>query len=479
MFQRILTTIDLNKKIMLNKARSLLSRVFSLENRPYQSKDIEFFDEDHENSDDSNTGTDGDSDDSESDDYSDEMENNELHENISQQSNGIKSVKSMQKAVSFLKSNSCDAETSKYVRQINDVPSSSVKKSSTKSNPFIGTKSELSVVSDQRSSISTIFNSIILKSSSNNQTRVPTKTIENDINDKTNYLVALNRNERKQNRLTSAMNIAFARCNVESMKRLLSNFDVDINQRDSYGMSYLEHSILIGSYEIVDLLIRYGCDLYQGDSHGHSYLYVAIETTSNKNDEIIKLLLENDCSCLRLMDIVSLVSLDNLSHINSSDFLQLSRHILLIMTYHLKRMALNDVLSLLTYMISTGILLCKNDDIYGLSECNKQAIERFNNDYIQLFVKILGSKHALKLEQKLRSVAVQQWPSTSINLIPLALNDIQICIVKIYDMIKQPNDLKHFCRLIIRQNLKNLKSSTLNSLGYSAKLQEYLLYSPI
>ena len=42
------------------------------------------------------------------------------------------------------------------------------------------------------------------------------------------------------------------------------NFDIDINHRDQYGMSYLEHAILMGSFDMVDLLIRYGCDLYQG-----------------------------------------------------------------------------------------------------------------------------------------------------------------------------------------------------------------------
>lgn len=68
----------------------------------------------------------------------------------------------------------------------------------------------------------------------------------------------------KQDRLISAMQIATSRCNVESMKRLLTNFDMDINHRDQYGMSYLEHAILMGSFDMVDLLIRFGCDLYQG-----------------------------------------------------------------------------------------------------------------------------------------------------------------------------------------------------------------------
>ncbi|CAF0861327.1 unnamed protein product [Didymodactylos carnosus] len=430
---------------MLNKARSLFSRVFSIENRSSQSKETAFFDDYPENSDDSCTSSDYDS---ESDDCSQQMKNNKHNETTFQSSDNIKTVKS-------------------------------VKESSLKSNQSVGTKSQsTSAVSDQRSSISTMFNSVVSKSSLH-QLRTFTETVENNIDDKTSYLVVLNRKERKQNRLTSAMNIAFTRGNVESMKRLLSNFDIDINQQDSYGMSYLEHSILLGSYDMVDLLIRYGCDLYRGDSHGHSYLYVAIKTSSNKNDNIIKLLLENDCSCLRAIDIVSLVSVDNVLHIDSHDFIQLYRHILLIMTYHLKRMPLNDVISLMTYMISTGILLCKNDDIYALSLCNKQIIEQFNNDYIQLFIKVLGSKHALKLEQKLRSIVVQQQTLISVGLIELVFNDIQTYIVKIYDMIKQPNKLKHFCRLIIRENLKSLKGSTLNSLGYSTKLQNYLLYSPI
>lgn len=68
----------------------------------------------------------------------------------------------------------------------------------------------------------------------------------------------------RQEKIINAMQIATSRCNVESMKRLLTNFDIDINHRDQYGMSYLEHAILMGSFDMVDLLIRFGCDLYQG-----------------------------------------------------------------------------------------------------------------------------------------------------------------------------------------------------------------------
>jgi ankyrin repeat protein len=81
---------------------------------------------------------------------------------------------------------------------------------------------------------------------------------------KSNVNYTRSHEKSKQNRLVNAMQIATSRCNVESMKRLLTNFDIDINHRDQYGMSYLEHAILMGSFDMIDLLIRYGCDLYQG-----------------------------------------------------------------------------------------------------------------------------------------------------------------------------------------------------------------------
>lgn len=92
---------------------------------------------------------------------------------------------------------------------------------------------------------------------------------ERQINDypmknKSNLNLPRSHEKSKQDRLISSMQVATSRCNVESMKRLLTNFDMDINHRDQYGMSYLEHAILMGSFDMVDLLIRYGCDLYQG-----------------------------------------------------------------------------------------------------------------------------------------------------------------------------------------------------------------------
>jgi ankyrin repeat protein len=93
----------------------------------------------------------------------------------------------------------------------------------------------------------------------------PTKAKYNNNNStKPNLHYTRSHEKSKQNRLISAMQIATARCNIESMTRLLNNVDVDINHRDQYGMNYLEHAILIGSFDMVDLLIRYGCDLYQG-----------------------------------------------------------------------------------------------------------------------------------------------------------------------------------------------------------------------
>ncbi|UJR25629.1 hypothetical protein I4U23_006981 [Adineta vaga] len=278
----------------------------------------------------------------------------------------------------------------------------------------------------------------------------------------------------KQNRLINAMQIATSRCNVESMKRLLNNFEIDINHRDQYGMSYLEHAILMGSFDMVDLLVRYGCDLYQGDSNGHSYLYVAIETTTNKSLPIIRLLLESKCSCLRLMDIVSLTSLQQIIYINSQDFLLLNAHLLFILKYHLRRMVLSDVLNLISYLITTNILLCKNDEHYGLSSCTKTALIRFNYDYIHLFIRTLGNKHALKLEQKL--LHLQTYSPCFISV---THDDLQSYINRIHELIKQVPELKHLSRLLIRQNLKNFKSSTLESIVTTTKLQDYLLYTPI
>jgi ankyrin repeat protein len=93
---------------------------------------------------------------------------------------------------------------------------------------------------------------------------------------KTNINLPRSHEKSKQNRLISAMQVATSRCNVESMKRLLTNFDMDINHRDQYGMSYLEHAILMGSFDMVDLLIRYGCDLYQGSSIIFAFLFLSI-----------------------------------------------------------------------------------------------------------------------------------------------------------------------------------------------------------
>mgnify|MGYP001110279805 CR=1 FL=1 len=278
----------------------------------------------------------------------------------------------------------------------------------------------------------------------------------------------------KQDRLINAMQIATSRCNVESMKRLLTNFDMNINHRDQYGMSYLEHAILMGSFDMVDLLIRFGCDLYQCDSNGHSYLYVAIETTTNKSLPIIRLLLESNCSCLRLMDIVSLTSPQQILHINSQDFLLLNAHLLLILKYHLRRMVLNDILNLINCFIQTNLLLCKNDEHYGLSLCTKNSLNHFNYDFLNLFLKTLGHKHALKLIPKLQTFI----PITS-DFIPLNHDDIQPFILRIEESMKQVPDLRHLCRLLIRQNLRNFKKSTLESIVLTAKLQDYLLYTPI
>ena len=177
------------------------------------------------------------------------------------------------------------------------------------------------------------------------------------------------------------------------------------------------------------------------------------------------------------MDIVSLTSPQLLMFLNSQDFLLLNAHLLFILKYHLRRMVLSDVLNLIAYLITTNIILCKNDEHYGLSSCSKSALNRFNHDYIHLFVKTLGVKHALKLEQKLKSSLT--LPSSSTSLIPLNQNDIQAYLHRLKEHSKQTPELRHLCRLIIRQNLKNLKATTLESIVTTAKLQDYLLYTPI
>ncbi|CAF1465645.1 unnamed protein product [Rotaria magnacalcarata] len=404
---------------MLTRARSLFSRVFSLDTPSSQIRLDDVVDDIGDDTSDDNdidnvvdddidnstNGVDNDDDDDDEDDGLSDSDNDWSNESRQASTTNTK-IKG------------------KYERQINEFPSNSAATSKTKSNM--------------------------------------------------NY--ARSHEKSKQNRLLSAMQVATSRCNVESMKKLLNNFEIDINHRDQYGMSYLEHAILMGSFDMVNLLVRYGCDLYQGDSSGHSYLYVAIETTTNKSLPIIRLLLETNCACLRLMDIVSLTAPQQLIYINSQDFLLLNAHLLFILKYHMRRMVLSDVLNLVTYLITTNILLCKNDEHYGLSSCTKTALNRFNNDYVHLFVKTLGAKHALKLEHKLNNLQTSVPSST---LIPLVHDNVQPYVNRINELVKQIPELKHLCRLLIRQNLKNLKSSTLESVSLSVKLQDYLLYTPI
>jgi hypothetical protein len=57
------------------------------------------------------------------------------------------------------------------------------------------------------------------------------------------------------------------------------------------------------------------------------------------------------------MDIVSITSPQQLIHINSQDFLLLNAHLLFILKYHIRRMVLSDVLNLVTYLITTNLLL--------------------------------------------------------------------------------------------------------------------------
>lgn len=405
---------------MLTRARSLLSRVFSFDNPPAQTRLDDMFDDINDESSDDNEI------DTVADDELDNIGSSVVHhEQNDVDDDGFTDTDDEWSSDCRQASTSNNKIKGKYERQINECLASS--------KPNAKSKSTL------------------------------------------NY--ARPHEKSKQTRLISAMQVATSRCNVESMRRILTNFDIDINHRDQYGMSYLEHAILVGSFDMVHLLVSYGCDLYQGDSSGHSYLYVAIETTTNKSLPIIRLLLESNCSCLRMMDIVSLTSPQQLMFLNSQDFLLLNAHLLFVLKYHLRRMVLSDVLSLITYLIITNLILCKNDEHYGLSSCSKAALSRFNHDYIHLFVKTLGVKHALKLEQKLKSSLTS--PSSSASLISLNQDDIQAYILRLKEHSKQTPELRHLCRLIIRQNLKNVKASTLESIVSTVKLQDYLLYTPI
>lgn len=137
-------------------------------------------------------------------------------------------------------------------------------------------------------------------------------------------------------------------------------------------------------------------------------------------------------------------------------------------------MVLSDVLNLVTYLIHTNILLCKNDEHYGLSACTKNTFNRFNQDYIHLSMRTLGAKHALKLDHKL-----QQLPMSPPTLKPVKLDDMHPYRQRINELSKQIPELRHLCRLLIRQSLKNLKTSTVETAVSTTKLQDYLLYTPI
>ena len=189
---------------MLTRARSLFSRVFSLDNPPAQTRLDDMFDDiDDESSDDNEAENAAD----------DEIDNNVVHHEENGADDDRFSDSDDDWSPDCRQAPTTNSKVKgKYERQINECPAGST------SNP----KSKATL----------------------------------------NY--ARSHEKSKQTRLISAMQIATSRCNVESMKRLLTNFDIDINHRDQYGMSYLEHAILVGSIDMVHLLVSYGCDLHQG-----------------------------------------------------------------------------------------------------------------------------------------------------------------------------------------------------------------------
>jgi ankyrin repeat protein len=186
---------------MLTRARSLFSRVFSLDTPSTQTRLGDVFDDI-----DDDTSDDNDIDNTVDDDIENSTNGVDNDDGGLSDSDDEWSIDSRQSSIINTKTKG------KYERQINECPTHSTSNSKTKSN--------------------------------------------------LNY--ARSHEKSKQTRLLSAMQVATSRCNVESMKRLLNNFEMNINHRDQYGMSYLEHAILMGSFDMVDLLIRYGCDLYQG-----------------------------------------------------------------------------------------------------------------------------------------------------------------------------------------------------------------------
>jgi len=135
-------------------------------------------------------------------------------------------------------------------------------------------------------------------------------------------------------------------------------------------------------------------------------------------------------------------------------------------------MLLDDILNLIHYLIHTNLLLCKNDEYYQINLSTKTILNQFNNDYINLFMKAFGTRHALKFEHKLQNL--QTLPSSL--LIPLTNADIQLYINQIIVLKKYLPELKHLCRLLIR---KNFKLSTIKRVISTIELRDYLLYIPI
>jgi ankyrin repeat protein len=77
--------------------------------------------------------------------------------------------------------------------------------------------------------------------------------------------------------------------NIEIVKLLIEKF-ADINEIDRYGNSLLFYAIIKSNIEIVKLLIEKGANINEIDSFGNSLLYNAI--IENSNIEIIDLLIE-------------------------------------------------------------------------------------------------------------------------------------------------------------------------------------------
>ena len=204
---------------------------------------------------------------------------------------------------------------------------------------------------------------------------------------------------------------------------------------------------------------------------------MAIETTNNKSSKVIRRLLEYHCPCLSSTDLTSLVSARSSIHTNADELLLLNSHVLLVLKYQLHRMALNDTLQLILYLLETNLFLCKNTENYAMTTSSTTALAEFNRDYLSLMVKVFRGKCAEELDGRLKNLS--RRPSSMRGWNSLTEEDIQPCLHQISELMQEPPTLRHSCRLIIREHYKGLSTSSLIAMVSSVQLRDYLFYTPI